>query len=672
MTSEVQLEHRDGIAVLTLDRPVANALTPSVRAALSARLSSAAADPDVTAIVLRGAGNGFSAGVDITEYEGALAVPWVSDLCNQIELSPKPVVAALHGSALGAGFELALAAHARLAAADTRVALPEISLGLIPGGGGTQRAPRLVGAQVSLEFMLSGQAVSVGDPRMRRFFDQIVTDGLLDQAIRLAASLAASGSWTRTRDVDRGFSDPEAYQKAVSTVAGRLTGKADAEAEIVRCIEAAQLLPFERGLEFERTAFEDRVRSDLARGARHIFASERRAAVMPEVTQGAARTVRSVALLGSGPILPELAIALLDAGKEVHLAVADRDVRAAVSGRVQRVYDTAVARGRLTGENRDDRLSRLLARDDYAALGTVDAVFDSGGALTGIDMPRLKEGAVWVNLEAAGGHALGCRIHRPAHSARLVEVLVPEGGNAENVATLVQMFTGMGRTVVRCTQGAGSVCDALSVAIYRAALVLNDAGFTPYEIDEAARDLGFAAGPFQMIDAEGLQGVRQRIETCPTMRGGVDMMGGLVQRLTEGATGRNVGRGFYEYRPDGARPVAALSHRIKHPEAHVTDIGCAKALHAAIVNEAARLLSVNAVQRASDLDVVMVKGLGYDRGRGGPLLQADLRGIFSMMKDMKILSPVAQDLWTPQPMIEEMVKNGEAFFGRAGYGGNSA
>ena len=205
MTSEVHHELRDGVALVTLDRPVANALAPSLRAELRDVLADVMADDAARAVVLRGAGNGFSSGVDISEYDGPLASPWISDLCTLIENAPKPVVACLHGAVLGAGFELALAAHARVASRQARLALPEVTLGLIPGGGATQRLPRIVGAQAALEFMLSGQIVAADDPRMARLCDRLVESDPLEAALDLARDLAGRGTWRRTCDFQRGF-----------------------------------------------------------------------------------------------------------------------------------------------------------------------------------------------------------------------------------------------------------------------------------------------------------------------------------------------------------------------------------------------------------------------------------------------------------------------------------
>lgn len=682
LTAELRTELRDGVAILTLDRPVANALAPSLRRALDEALSDAFANDAVGAVVLQGAGAGFSSGVDITEYDGPLAPPRVGELCRRIEDARKPVVAALHGSAFGAGLELALAAHARVTERRTRLALPDIALGLVPSGGATQRLPRLIGAQAALEFMLSGQAVAAEDPRIAKISDRLVDGDVLPSALDLARGLADKGAWRRTCDMVRGFSDPAGYQRAVAVVSSRLGDGQGAEADLLRCIEAAHLLPFDRGLELEAAVFEDRVATPQARARRHLFTAEKRAAIMPE--QGRAGTITPpgrVVLLGGGAIMAELAVTLLDAGKEVNLLAPARDDTAAVAAHVQRIYDNAVARGRLDAAGRDARLGRLSVLPEAAAAPPADMVIDSGGAGASGIAPALTESGAWavlgttpqisqrrLDLPTLDGCIVGMRPYRPVQATRLAEVLVPEGARPEAVATLVALFGQMRRTVVRCSGRAGSLGDCLQAALLRGALALTGAGVSPYAVDAAARDLGFAAGPFETADAEGLQVVQARLDLLARLEERSTAAQGslLAARIASGATGRGAGRGIYVY-PEGRdkQEDRAVLAWVEARGSGVSDIDPAVALHAALANEAARLLSDKVAQRASDLDVVAVRGLGFDPERGGPLFRADLSGLLPLLRCMKRLAPLAPDVWTPHPLIEKMVKNGEGFFGRA-------
>lgn len=653
------------MAVLSLDRPVANALVPQLRADLMTALRETAQDDSVLAVVIRGAGPGFSSGVDLTEYDGPLASPWVNALCREIEDFPKPVVAALHGSVLGAAVGLALAAHARVAQATTRMALPEISLGMVPGAGVTQRAPRLMGAQVALELMLSGKPVVASDPRLRLFFDQITPDDPLATAVTLARKLADKGSWARTRDRERGLSDPVAYQRALSLVAERLAGQGGAGADIVRAVEAAQLLPFEQGLEFEQALFEDRLQSAEARAQRHIFAAERRAAIIPELAQAKAQPLNRIALVGGdAATLADLGMLFLDVGKDLEVTTPS------LAQRLKGIFDDAVDKGRLDAPGRDARLGRLA---EGAKGGWADLVLDArDGREDASHLPPPREGGVAARLDTGAGLAgvdLGLRVYRPAHGLRLVEIAVGAGAAPAAVASLARMCADMGRVAVRAAQpaaGAG-LGHGMTAMLYLAALDLMRGGLTPLRVDQAAQRLGLRAGPFLMMDNEGLSQVAQRLKGVADEIGlGDGWAGPLEERLAKGAKGRSVGRGFYDYPPEGPRPAKGLAETGRAVTEVLGDIAPRHALHAALINAAARILAAQAVQRASDLDVLMVRGYNYDRARGGPLMQADQRGLMAVLKDMKALAARSAPIWAPEPMILDLVKNGQGFFGRAG------
>lgn len=685
MGSEVNEERHDGIAVLKLNRPVANALAPSLRKELEVHLTDAFADPVVKAIVLTGIGQGFSSGVDITEYERPLEAPWVGDLCKLIEDAPKPVVAAMHGSALGAGFELALAAHARVADRSARVALPEVTLGLIPGAGGTQRLSRLTGAQVALEFLLAGRAAEAKDARLRRVFERLVDGDPIDEAKTLANEMAVSGTWKRTRDRDPGLSDPEGYQQAVQAVAARIADTDSAERDIVKCVEAAQLLPFDQGIIFERALFDDRIKSQAARASRHAFASERRASVMPEIAKGQARPVNHIALLGQSALMVELAVQGLDAGQRVTLVTGTEPQARAIIDRVAAIYDAAVNRQRLQPTVKDQRLSGLKNADLASALGQVDLVFDDGTLPLPDEVPALRPGAVWASLQgempgpkriatvrATEMHVV-LKHSRPAHSTHLVELAVPEATRPDAVATVARSLSMAGRTVVRSALFPGLLSDNLFFAMFGAALALCHAGYEPDKIDDAAHDLGFRNGPFETADNLGLLQAMSRHKSLSDARSQVTPPGLalLSARIAAGAKGRAVGKGIYFYENGLAQSDPSLSEWLAAwrqdgqgglPDG--TDIK--QALHAAFVNEAVRLIENRRVLRAADLDVVAVKGMGFDRRLGGPLLQADFLGVFTLFQAMQHLETLDPTIWTPHARVVDMVKHGEGFFGRVG------
>ncbi len=678
LVEEVHSRRQSGVTVITLDRPVANALAPALRLALDSQIRQAIEDSNSCAIVLTGAGNLFSTGVDITEYDRQLASPWVGDLCSLIENSEKPVVAAIHGSAVGAGFELALAAHARVARTGSKIALPDVGLGLTPGAGGTQRLPRLVGAQAALELMLSGQLVDVSEPRLRGVFDRTTDQNPEDDAIDLALLLAESGKWSRTKDCDRGFSDPERYQNAIAFIKSKLSASTGAESDIVKCVEAALLLPFESGLSFESAIFQDRIKLPEARALRHVFTSERRAAIMPELATGRAAEVHDICFLGAGTNEFELICACLERGKNVHLYDVNLDaVNAKIAG-IHSIYDTAVSRKVLLPQACKEQLARLSASTERSSMKEAQLIFDSG-KIAAQEIFADENQATWVILNSdfdlarraretgINERAVGCRIYSPINKSRLVELTVPAGCPADAVATADMVFNAMDMTVVRSAPVTGGPGYAMILALYQSALKLVDAGVRPLDVDKSVKRLGFSQGAFQMIDRDGLQLVRDRINQVQRSRAfdGLHPDNLLDRLINAGAAGRAAGQGFYLYRDDKIHPIPELNDgNPAGVSPIIRTVGPEQAILAALVNEAVRLLQGGVVQRASDLDVLMVKGYGFSRPRGGPLFQADVLGLSAILKNLRLLQPLSAGLWTPDPLIESMVKNGERFFGR--------
>ncbi len=663
--SEVEYETREDIAVLTLRRGRANALTPGVRKALADALDRAAQAEDVRAVVLCGADDVFSSGVDIAEYDAPLAQPWIGTLARRIETFPKPVVACLHGAALGAGFELALAAHARVVRAGTRLAQPEVTLSLVPGGGATQRLPRMLGAQAALEIMLSGSAVAPGDPRLRRLFDEITQTDPMDAALTLARKLANEGQWTRSCDVGRGFSDPEGYQKAVSAVRDRLSSKSGAEFDVLRCVEAAQLLPFEQGLAFEQAVFQDRVVSAEARAIRHVYTAERRAAVHPGLEGVAPREIKTVVLLGDQILLSQIMVYCLDRGQHV-LIVSPR--AGMLIARAKAIYDNAVSRGRLTEAARDNALSRLSEAEVEPALKQADLVLEGGVVELGEARPPQQ--VIWCVLDSLNGAqqraatlgfpVLTLRVYPPAHSAKLVEFTAPDSTPKASIAAIVSYFSATGQSVLRMAARPGLLGHRAMAPGYRAALMLTALGANPYEIDEAALQLGFAQGIWQMIENHEISRIRLFLRWW-------DAAPALIEYDLLKQIELHEGNVFYSL--DGGTPNPQALEWLKDwrmsqdrslqlPEG----VALKDALHAALVNGAAQMIDAREVMRASDVDLCFVRGYDFARNKGGPLLQADLRGLLPLVRVMKKLAPMSEKLWSPAPMVEDMVKYGRKFF----------
>lgn len=665
----------DGVAVLRLARGEANALSPHIRAQLSDALGRAAEDVDARAIVLTGTGGMFSSGVDLAEYDGPLATPWLDTLTGQIEAHPKPVIAALEGSALGAAFELALSAHARVARQGCRIALPEVSLGLMPSGGSTQRLPRLLGAQAALEFLLAGRSIAVDEPKLSKLFAQLTPDAPLETAMAIARRFAQASDFARVWHIDRGFSDPAAYRKAVNEVAGRVENSESAEADIVRCVEAAQLLPYAQALQFEAAAFEARLARADARAARHLYAAERRANAWPEAQQGRAQDINTVVLVGSDPVLPELAVHALDHGRRVAILAADA-AGEAMMARARAVYEGAVARKRMSEAERDARLARLSHGSDPAVLMAADLVLD-GGSDDGGGYP-VRNGAIWCMVSGRDGAAsrraqlgqavpvLALRAYRPAHVRPLVELAVPEGATPDAVMTVKQYFARAGRCVLRSADRPGMLGHRLMGALQRGALALMRAGADAEAVEAAARDLGFARGPLETLEAEGIGVTVARLRR---IFGDVPELALLDARADAVDAGKTPGHGFYAPKAQALVPDPGLAGWIRtwcdgqRELPGLPDVPLSVALHAAILAEAVRMLADGTAARASDIDLCLVRGYGFDMARGGPILSADTDGLLRFVRAMKALLPLAPALWTPPADLEDTVKYGRRFFG---------
>ncbi|WP_166433979.1 enoyl-CoA hydratase-related protein [Roseovarius spongiae] len=659
-----QQDTGDGVRVLTLGGAPRNPLDREQRLWLVQALEAAQADAAVRAVVLTGADGEFSAGINMVDYGGDLAAPWIDALCAAVECSAKPVVAAIEGRAVGAGLALALAAHARIAHAEAEIAAPEVRLGLVPSGGVTQRLPRLTGVEVALGLLLSGRSRPVSDPGLARLFDRILPADVLAAAVTLARTLADRGTWARTGAQRVGFRDPAAYLGAVREVAESLEPGAQAEAAIARALEAAILLPLPQGLALEATLFEETRNAPAARAARHLLLAERRAQTPPGVETAQAQPVRSVIIAGEHGAFAEVAIMALDAGWTVHLVPPAQGDGGALRARIAQVYGDAVTRGRLDDGAREERLARLHV--DGRAPETAGIVFALGGSA-----PDLAGAQLRVRVEDVDGGSLGSddapfrlRFQPPAHSAPLAELMIAPDADAAQAATLVRALGQARKTMIRAGDAPGMISGNLEWALWTAALALVAKGASPYDVDRAAARLGFAQGPFLRMDSVGLDAAAARLAWLSEARGAPPPGDGgpLRALVAQGRTGRDAGLGFYRHEDGAAQPDDAIADIL--PAIGGGGLDPEAALEAALVNESARLLRLGVALRASDIDVILVRAFGVARDRGGVLIRADMKGLFTVQEAMKPLMELAPHLWTPDEGLRDLVKNGTGFFGR--------
>lgn len=686
---------RDGdVLVVTIDHPPVNALSAEVRAGLARAIDQAGGDPQVRAVLLTGAGNNFIAGADIREFGKPPRPPALPDVCNQIEACAKPVVAALHGAALGGGLEVALAAHYRVALPNAKLGLPEVTLGLLPGAGGTQRTPRLIGAAAALDLMLSGKPMTAQAAVAAGLADELAagTDPLaagLDYARRL---LAQNAPPRRSRD-GQALADKAASLAAIDVAGQRIAASTRglfSPAKILEAVRAAVEQPFDEGLRIERALFLQCLDSPQRAGLIHAFFAERETAKIPELKQAKPRRLDSVGVIGGGTMGAGIAVAVLDAGLPVVMVEQDEAALARGRQRVEHVYDLLVDKGRMSADERAARLARFTGATDYAALGGADliieAVFEDMDVKLAVfaQLDRVaKPGAVLATntsyldvdriAQATRGPAdvLGLHFFSPANIMKLLEVVVGRQTAADTVATGFELARRLRKIPVRAGVCDGFIGNRILAVHRQAADMMMEDGASPYEIDAAVRDFGYPMGPYQMVDlAGGDIGWATRKRRAATRDPALRYVQ-IPDRLCErGWFGQKTGRGFYLY-PDGARqgtpdPEVLAIIDAERQRAGVTprpfsaeDIQ--RRYLAAMINEAANVLHQGIALRPSDIDMVFLSGYGFPRYRGGPMHYADRVGLANVLADIRAFAKEDPAFWKPSPLLVELAESGRDF-----------
>ncbi|KNY08615.1 3-hydroxyacyl-CoA dehydrogenase [Achromobacter piechaudii] len=683
------------ILVITLDHPPVNALSADVRRDLAAAIEAAQADADVRAVLLVGAGKNFIAGADIREFGKPPKPPALPDVCNQIEASTKPVVAALHGAALGGGLEIALAAHYRLALASAKLGLPEVNLGLLPGAGGTQRTPRLIGAAAALDLMLTGKHLSAEAALKAGLVDTLAEgDDPLAAGLAYTRQLLAQGAGPRrSRDASAALADKAAALAEAAAAGERVSQTLRglySPAKIVEAVRAAIEQPFDEGLRTERALFLQCLDSPQRAGLVHAFFAERETAKVPELKEAKPRRLDKVGVVGGGTMGAGIAVAMLDAGLPVVMIEQDEPALERGRARVAQVYDRLVKNGRLSVQDRDARLARLTGATTYDALDDADliveAVFEDMDVKLGVfaQLDRVaKPGAVLATntsyldvnriASATRGPAdvLGLHFFSPANIMKLLEIVVGEHTAADTVATGFELARRLRKTPVRAGVCDGFIGNRILAAYRQAADMMMEDGASPYDIDAAAREFGYPMGPYQMVDLAGgdigwATRKRRAATRDPALRT-VQIPDRLCER---GWFGQKTGRGFYLY-PDGARvgtpdpEVLAIIDEERRragitPRAFTHEDILRRYL-AAMINEAANVLHEGIALRPSDVDVVFLSGYGFPRYRGGPMHYADSVGLAQVLADIRAYAKEDPAFWKPSPLLVRLAESGGTF-----------
>lgn len=658
MADGIHYSVQDGVAVLSVDHPPVNALSHGVRTGLATGLARAVEDPAVQTVVLMGTGATFPAGSDLTEYESGLTAPFLRDLCADFENCPKPVVAALHGTVYGGGLELALACHYRIAAPGTRVSLPEVRMGLTPSAGATQRLPRLLGAGLALDLMLSGGTMPLDRGPGRRLVDETCAESLRDCAHAFANALREQGRGPRrTADMRDGIADYAAHQKAVSDRGAALTeGSDSAPAQVLHLVEAAALLPIESGVAMEQDAFESCLASDSAKALRHAFTAERlaRRIALPKGTP--LPEINHITILGPGPLAMQIAVAALNAGLGVNWGAKEPDKLREGVDQLREVFAAGVKGGGLSPEQSQARLKLLNWGESAEMIAGADMVLHAARGQGDVPAPRGTVRAVAMSQRV---DELGLRFAPPVFSTRLVEVVQGPEGTAEQVAYGLALADRLHKVAVHIRSTGASLAGRLAAALHRAADAMLDLGADPYAVDDAIESWGWSRPPFRTRDMTGLDD----LSLAPRAAGAENWSALMIDI---GRRGWISGKGFYDWTDEGPARSATVNRALngQRPAASFDPQDIVMLLVGAMANEGARMLADGMVAKASDIDAVAILAQDFPRAKGGPMMAVGQWGMLKIMKKMERLNHPDRDFWTPQAAWAEHVKYGRTFLGR--------
>lgn len=660
----IRTERIGDVLVIEINNPPINAGSLTVRQGLTAAIAQLQAQPDLVAGVIIGGGTTFVAGSDLREFGQPLQDPQVPTVINQIEACTKPVVAALHGAALGGGFELALGCDARVALTGTLLGLPEVTLGIIPGAGGTQRLPRRVGVARAIQMICSGERIKADQALELRLVDKVVASDLQAHAIALAQQLA--GRKCRIRDESVAPEDAAAIEQAEQT-ALRAGKRRPAVLAAIEAVKNAALLPMDESLAQERAVFQQLRVSTEAFALRHQFFAEREAAKLPAALQAAPRTVQTVAVIGAGTMGAGIAICALDAGLNVILLEQDDAALQRGRQRVAEHYQSRVAAGKVKAAVAAASQARLSPTTDWVQLGRADLVIEAvfedmavkqdvfrkidaharAGAVLATNTSYLDVDAI-AKLTARPQDVLGLHFFSPANVMKLLEVVRGERTAADVLATGMALGKKLKKLPVLCGNAFGFIGNRIYNAYRKQCEFMLEDGAWPEDVDQALTDFGFAMGPFAVADLSGLDIAWRMRKAQAASRDPRERYVAILDQLCEqGRLGRKTGAGYYGY-PDGKQvkttdamvrgviEQASNQRGITRRPLDATDIQRRALL--AMVNEAALLLAEGVASRASDIDVVLVQGYGFPRWEGGPVFWVRQQDPAQLAQDLQRLA----------------------------------
>lgn len=689
-------EVRGNIAIISMDNPPVNGLGYDNRLGIVNGLNKANADDAVNAIVLTGLGKAFSGGADIREFGTAKAgmEPSLHAVIRYVEQSAKPVVAAIHSVVMGGGLELALGCHYRVCAKGTQVALPEVKLGLLPGAGGTQRLPRVIGLQQALNMIVSGATVMSERFAGTKLFDEIVDGEPVAPAVAFAEKIVANGSKKPlVRDIPMKDPQAEGYLQFARNTVKAMSKGYPAPMNCLEAVAASVSLPFEQGLKRERDLFMELMASNESRALRHLFFAERAASKIPDIgDEVQARPVAKLAVIGAGTMGGGITMNFVNVGIPVVMLETTQEALDKGMKTIRTNYENSAKKGKLKPEQVEQRMALIQPTMSYADIAHCDMVIEAvyedmavkEKVFTQLDSV-MKQGAILatntstldVDKIAAftkrPQDVIGTHFFSPANVMRLLEVVRGKQTAKDVLATTMKLAKTIKKTAVVSGVCDGFIGNRMIEQYSRQGLLLLEEGCTPAQVDKALESWGMAMGPFRMADLAGNDVgwyIRKRryIER-PDMK-----YPKIADKLCElGRFGQKTGKGWYQYVPGkrDAIPDPIVDDLIvKHRESlglkprKISNDEIIHRLIFALVNEAAKILEEGIALRASDIDIVYITGYGFPAFRGGPMCYADTMGLFNVVQSMHHFAAnphAAPEFWTPAPLLSRLAQEGKGF-----------
>ena len=682
------------VAVVTLNNPPVNGLGHALRSGIVAALDQALADPQVQAIVLTGSARAFSGGADVREFGTPKAgqEPTLPSVIRALDGATKPVVAAIAGVCLGGGLELALGCHYRVALPDASLGLPEVKLGLLPGAGGTQRLPRLIGLEPALNMIVSGQPVPANAFAGTPLVHALIEGDLVEGAVAFAAQVAARGEpLPRARDLKVKQPNADAFLQFARNTVAAASKPFPAPLQCVEAV-AASLKPFDEGLQTERTLFQALMQTPESRALRHVFQAERAAAKVPGLPEGTVlRPIARVGVIGAGTMGGGITMNFLNAGIPVVLLEMKQEALDRGLATIRKNYENSMKKGKLKPEQVEQRMGLITPTLEYAALKDADliveAVFEEMGVKEAVFRQLdavAKPGAIlasntsYLDIDRIATFTrrpqdvIGLHFFSPANVMRLLEIVRGAQTAPDVLATSLQLAKQIKKVAVVSGVCDGFIGNRMLARYGAAAQGLINAGALPQQIDGALQKFGLAMGPFRMGDLAGLD-IGWATRKRKAVEAGVEMKPIVADKLCEaGRFGQKTGAGWYRYEagnrtplPDSVTEQLIADYRAAHgiTPRKIGDEEIVARCIFALMNEGARILEEGIAARASDIDLVYLNGYGFPLHRGGPMLYADTVGLPQVVRSLRRFAaePGADASWQPAPLLVRLAEEGRSF-----------